>query len=65
MNYLTEYQLAEVSLGSLYFLILYTIGSSIFNGSLDLIDVLVTSVIFVIWYSLIKLTTNYFAFIKY
>lgn len=65
MKYLTEYQLSEISLGSLYFLILYTIGSSILNGSIDYIDVLVTSTIFLIWYSLIKLITNYYTFINF
>jgi hypothetical protein len=65
MNYLTEYQLSEITLGSLYFMILYTIGSLILNGSLDLIDVLVTSVIFIFWYYLVKITTNYFTFINF
>jgi hypothetical protein len=65
MKYLTEYQLSEISLGSLYFLILYTIGSSILNGSIDYIDVLITSTIFLIWYSLIKFITNYYTFINF
>ena len=64
MKYFTEYQLTEIFFGTLYFIILYSVGSTIMNGAFDLIDILITSVIFLIWYSLTKIMTNYFVFIN-
>jgi len=64
MKYFTEYQLTEIFFGTLYFIILYSVGSIIINGTFDLIDILITSVIFLIWYSLTKIMTNYFVFIN-
>jgi len=64
MQILTEYQLAEVTLGILYFFFLYIIASYIFNGRFDGRDIIVTTLLFAFWFFLIKVTTNYFAFVN-
>ncbi len=64
MQVLTDYQLAEVTLGILYFFFLYIIASYVFNGRFDPIDILVTTLLFAFWFPLVKIVTNYFAFIE-
>lgn len=62
---LTNYQLSEVSLGSLFFVFIYLIGSYIIQGGLNLLDIIVTSFLFATWTSLTKIISNYMQFMKY
>lgn len=62
---ITNYQLSEITLGSLYFVFIYMIGSYIINGGINMRDILTTSVIFAIWSFLTKIIPNYLQFMKH
>ena len=61
-NILTDYQLSEITLGALYFIPIYIIGSYIINGKFMPMDVIVTVILFLIWLLITKLATNYFLY---
>lgn len=64
MKLLTEYQITEITLGSLYFFFVYIIGSYIMNGEILLLDIIGTTILFSMWLFFIKLIPNYVTFNK-
>jgi hypothetical protein len=60
---ISNYQLSEIILGSIYFSFLYILISYIFTNIFDLWDIISTSILFFLWFLLTKLITNYFSFI--
>ncbi len=64
MKLLTEYQQSEIVLGSIYFFFLYTLGSYLMTGELNLWNIIPTTGLFIFWIVLVRMTTNYVVFNK-
>lgn len=62
MQLLNNYQLSEVTIGSILFIFIYGIGSYVMNGEMNIRDIITTVILFGFWYFLVKVTTNYFVF---
>jgi len=59
---LSPFQLTEVSLGSIYFLVAYIIFYMMAYGEFDVKNIMITWVLFTIWIILSRVLTNYFLF---
>ncbi len=62
MQLLTVYQQSEILFGTLYFFFIYSIIIYIMSGELNLVDITVTSVLFMIWLFIVKIVSNYIIF---
>lgn len=59
MNILTSYQLSEIVFGSLFFALIALIGYYFINGELNLFDIGVMVIIYIMWVVLSYTFTNY------
>ena len=60
MNLFSEYQVSEITLGPLFFIIIYIIGSYIMTGEFNLKDIVITSILFGIWIVVSKFLVVYY-----
>lgn len=59
MNILTSYQSSEIVFGSLFFALFVLIGYYFINGALNLFDIGVMVIIYIMWVVLSYTFTNY------
>ena len=59
MQLLTNYQLSEISLGALYFILAYVFLSYMLYHGLHYKDIFVTSILFILFTLITKMATNF------
>jgi hypothetical protein len=64
MKILTEYQKTEITFGIVYFFFVYLIGSYIIYGKFDILNIIITPILFGILLFLSKIIANYVRFNK-
>jgi len=60
---LTNYQLSEITLGTIFYIPIYVIAYFTLNQKFDAYNIFITVILFFLWFYLTKISTNYFRFI--